>query len=66
MVISSSMLGRRLSTMLVWVCKNIVFKRTKTAVEKNIFATFRRYAKKLKSEYNGDVYLERDQYKFDI
>lgn len=39
--------------------KKPVFKRTKTAMEKNnIFATIRRYAKKLKPQYNGDVYLE--------
>ena len=39
--------------------KKPVFKRTKTAVERNnIFATIRRYAKKLKQQYNGDVYLE--------
>ena len=39
--------------------KKSVFKRTKTAVERNnIFATIRRYAKKLKPQYNGDVYLE--------
>ena len=35
-----------------------VFKRTKTAMQRNnIFATIKRYAKKLKPEYNGDVYL---------
>ena len=34
--------------------KKPVFKRTKTAVERNnIFATIRRYAKKLKPQYNG-------------
>ena len=39
--------------------KKPVFKRTKTAVERNnIFATIKRCAKKLKPEYNGDVYLE--------
>ena len=36
-----------------------VFKRTKTAMQRNnIFATIKRYANKLKPEYNGDVYLE--------
>lgn len=39
--------------------KKVVFKRTKTAIERNnIFATIKRYAKKLQPEYNGDVYLE--------
>ena len=37
-----------------------VFKRTRTAIERNnIFTTIKRYAKKLKPQYNGDVYLER-------
>ena len=36
-----------------------VFKRTRTAIERNnIFATIKRYAKKLKPQYNGDVHLE--------
>ena len=40
--------------------KKPVFKKTKTAMERNnIFATIRRYAKKLKPQYNGDVYLEK-------
>ena len=35
-----------------------VFKRTRTAIERNsIFATIKRYTKKLKPQYNGDVYL---------
>ena len=39
--------------------KKPVFKRTETAMERNnIFATIRRYVKKLKPQYNGDVYLE--------
>lgn len=39
--------------------KKPVFKRTKTAMQRNnIFATIKRYANKLKPEYNGDVYLE--------
>lgn len=39
--------------------KKPVFKRTKTAMERNnIFVTIRRYLKKLKPQYNGDVYLE--------
>ena len=39
--------------------KKPVFKRTKTIMERNnIFATIRRYVKKLKPQYNGDVYLE--------
>lgn len=47
--------------------KKPVFKRTKTAVERNnIFATIRRYAKKLKPQYNGDVYLETIRCYFDI
>lgn len=47
--------------------KKPVFKRTKTAIERNnIFATIRRYAKKLKLEYNGDVYLETVRCYFDI
>ena len=42
--------------------KKPVFKRTKTAMERNnIFSTIRRYAKKLKPQYNGDVYLEMKQ-----
>lgn len=40
--------------------KKPVFKRTKTIMERNnIFATIRRYVKKLKPQYNGDVYLEK-------
>ena len=36
-----------------------VFKRTRTAIERNnIFARIKRYAKKLNPQYNGDVYLE--------
>ena len=47
--------------------KKPVFKRTKTAMERNnIFATIRRYAKKLKPQYNGDVYLEMVRCYFDI
>ena len=47
--------------------KKTVFKRTKTAMERNnIFATIRRYAKKLKPQYNGDVYLETVRCYFDI
>ena len=47
--------------------KKPVFKRTKTAMERNnIFATIRRYAKKLKPQYNGDVYLETVRCYFDI
>lgn len=47
--------------------KKVVFKRTKTAIERNnIFATIKRYAKKLKLEYNGDVYLETVRCYFDI
>ena len=39
--------------------KKPVFKRIKTAMQRNnIFATIKRYANKLKPEYNGDVYLE--------
>ena len=44
-----------------------VFRRTRTAIERNnIFATIRRYAKKLKPQYNGDVYLETVRCYFDI
>lgn len=47
--------------------KKPVFRRTKTALErKNIFSTIRRYAKKLKLEYNGDVYLETVRCYFDV
>ena len=47
--------------------KKPVFKRTKTAMERNnIFSTIRRYAKKLKPQYNGDVYLEMVRCYFDI
>ena len=47
--------------------KKPIFKRTRTAIERNnIFATIRRYAKKLKPQYNGDVYLETVRCYFDI
>lgn len=47
--------------------KKPVFKRTKTAMERNnIFATIRRYARKLKPQYNGDVYLETVRCYFDM
>ena len=47
--------------------KKVVLKRTKTAIERNnIFATIKRYAKKIKPEYNGDVYLETVRCYFDI
>lgn len=47
--------------------KKPVFKRTKTAIERhNIFSTIKRYAKKHKPEYNGDVYLEMVRCYFDI
>jgi hypothetical protein len=47
--------------------KKPVFKRTKTAIERNnIFSTIKRYAKKLHLEYNGDVYLETVRCYFDI
>ena len=40
--------------------KKPVFKRTKTAVERNnIFATIRRYAKKLQPQYNRDIYIRK-------
>ena len=39
--------------------KKPVFKRSKTAMQRNnIFTKIKRYTKKLKPEYNGDVYLE--------
>lgn len=47
--------------------KKPIFKRTRTAIERNnIFATIKRCAKKLKPEYNGDVYLETVRCYFDI
>ena len=47
--------------------KKPVFKRTKTAMERNnIFATIRRYLKKLKPQYNVVVYLETVRCYFDI
>ena len=47
--------------------KKPVFKRTRTAMERNnIFATIKRYAKRLKPQYNGDVYLETVRCYFDI
>ena len=39
--------------------KKPIFKRTKTAIERNnIYTAIKRYAKKLNPQYNGDVYLE--------
>ena len=47
--------------------KKPVFKRTKTAIERNnIFATIKRYVNKLKPQYNGDVYLETVRCYFSI
>ncbi|MBQ4522048.1 MAG: hypothetical protein IJA10_03750 [Lachnospiraceae bacterium] len=47
--------------------KNPVFKRTKSAIERNdIFNSIKRYTRKLKPEYNGDVYLETVRCYFDI
>ena len=47
--------------------KKPVFKRTRMAMERNnIFTTIKRYAKRLKSQYNGDVYLEMVRCYFDI
>lgn len=47
--------------------KKPIFKRTKTAIERNnIFSTIKKYAKKLKPEYNGEVYLETVRCCFDI
>lgn len=44
-----------------------VFKRIRIAIERNsIFATIKRYAKKLKPQYNGDVYLETVRCYFDM
>ena len=44
-----------------------VFNRTRTAIERNnIFATIKRYAKKLMPQYNGDVYLETVRCYFDM
>lgn len=45
--------------------KKPIFKRTRTAIGRNnIFATIKRCAKKLKPEYNGDVYLEKCRYTY--
>ena len=45
--------------------KKPVFKRTKTAMERNnIFATIRRYAKKLKPQYNGDNLKPFDYFEY--
>mgnify|MGYP004611386153 CR=1 FL=1 len=47
--------------------KKPVFKLTRMAIERNsIFATIKRYARKLKPQYNGDVYLETVRCYFDI
>lgn len=47
--------------------KKPIFKRTRTAIGRNnIFATIKRCVKKLKPEYNGDVYLETVRCYFDI
>ncbi len=47
--------------------RNPVFKRTKSAIERNnIFNSIKRYTRKLKPEYNGDVYLETVRCYFDI
>lgn len=47
--------------------KKPVFKRTKTAMQRNnIFTTIKRYVKKHKPEYNGNVYLETVRCYFDI
>lgn len=44
-----------------------VFKRTRTAIERNnIFTTIKRYVKKLQPQYNGDVYLETVRCYFDM
>ena len=47
--------------------KKLVFKRTKSAIERNnIFNSIKRYTRKLKPEYNGDVYLETVRCYFSI
>lgn len=47
--------------------KKPVFKRTKTAMQRNnIFTTIKRHVKKHKPEYNGNVYLETVRCYFDI
>lgn len=47
--------------------KKPVFKRTKMAIERNnIFFTIKMYSKKLKLEYNRNVYLETARCYFDI
>ena len=47
--------------------KKPVFKRTRTVMERNnIFTTIKRHAKRLKPQYNGDIYLETIRCYFDI
>ena len=47
--------------------KRLYLSEQKTAMERNnIFATIRRYAKKLKPQYYGNVYLETVRCYFDI
>ena len=47
--------------------KKPIFKRTKTAIERNnIYDAIKRYAKKLNLQYNRDVYLETVRCYFDI
>ena len=47
--------------------KKPVFKRTKTGIQRNnILTTIKRYVKKHKPEYNGDIYLETVRCYFDI
>lgn len=47
--------------------KKPVFKRTRTVMERNnIFRTIKKHAKRLKLQYNGDIYLEIIRCYFDI
>ena len=47
--------------------KSLYLREPRQSIERNnIFATIRRYAKKLKPQYNGDVYLETVRCYFDI
>lgn len=47
--------------------KKPIFKRAKTAIERNnIYTAIKRYAKKLNPQYNGDAYLETVRCYFDF
>ena len=54
--------------MFIWTCegRSPYLRETRQLWKNNIFATIRTYAKKLKPQYNGDVYLETVKCYFDI